>query len=102
MKFTLSWLKEHLDTTASRDEIKQALTRRCLEGEGITDPAQSLKGFGGGDGGEQRAQARERSAAAERGAGRDRRQEVLQFRIKPIVRRLGRKWRCASRTEAGE
>ena len=27
MKFTLSWLKEHLDTTASVDEIAETLTR---------------------------------------------------------------------------
>ncbi len=26
MKFTLSWLKDHLDTTASVDEIAEALT----------------------------------------------------------------------------
>ncbi|MCA0305312.1 MAG: phenylalanine--tRNA ligase subunit beta [Proteobacteria bacterium] len=45
MKFTLSWLKEHIDTTASLDEIKQALTMLGLEVEGITDPAQALKGF---------------------------------------------------------
>ncbi len=45
MKFTLSWLKEHLDTTASLDEIKQALTMLGLEVEGVTDPAQALKGF---------------------------------------------------------
>ena len=28
MKFTLSWLKEHLDTTASLDEILDGLDRR--------------------------------------------------------------------------
>ena len=31
MKFTLSWLKEHLDTTASLDEITEALTGRRSE-----------------------------------------------------------------------
>ena len=31
MKFTLSWLKEHLDTTASVDEITYALTDLGLE-----------------------------------------------------------------------
>ena len=31
MKFTLSWLKEHLDTTASLDEITYALTDLGLE-----------------------------------------------------------------------
>lgn len=45
MKFTLSWLKEHLDTTASLAEIRDALTMLGLEVEGITNPAESLKGF---------------------------------------------------------
>ena len=33
MKFTLSWLKEHLDTTAGVDEISETLTRIGLEVE---------------------------------------------------------------------
>ncbi|GEP61468.1 phenylalanine--tRNA ligase subunit beta [Reyranella soli] len=45
MKFTLSWLKEHLDTTASLGEIRDGLTMLGLEVEGITDPAEALKGF---------------------------------------------------------
>ncbi|WP_238366033.1 phenylalanine--tRNA ligase subunit beta [Mesobacterium pallidum] len=45
MKFTLSWLKEHLDTTASVDEITEALTDLGLEVEGVEDPAARLKGF---------------------------------------------------------
>ena len=45
MKFTLSWLKEHLDTTATLAEIRDALTMLGLEVEGITNPAESLKGF---------------------------------------------------------
>ncbi|MEF9600786.1 phenylalanine--tRNA ligase subunit beta [Paracoccus sp. PXZ] len=45
MKFTLSWLKEHLDTTASLDEITEALTDLGLEVEGVTDPAAKLKAF---------------------------------------------------------
>ncbi|WP_134678507.1 phenylalanine--tRNA ligase subunit beta [Paracoccus ravus] len=45
MKFTLSWLKEHLDTTASIDEIAEALTDLGLEVEGIVDPASKLKSF---------------------------------------------------------
>ena len=44
MKFTLSWLKEHLDTTASLDQVKQALTMLGLEVEGVTDPAKALRG----------------------------------------------------------
>ncbi|HEX9325312.1 MAG TPA: phenylalanine--tRNA ligase subunit beta, partial [Reyranella sp.] len=45
MKFTLSWLKEHLDTTASLGEIRDTLTMLGLEVEGITNPAETLKGF---------------------------------------------------------
>lgn len=42
MKFTLSWLKDHLDTKASLDEIVDALTRVGLEVEGVEDPAKIL------------------------------------------------------------
>ena len=35
MKFTLSWLKDHLETTAALDEILVALTRIGLEVEGV-------------------------------------------------------------------
>jgi phenylalanyl-tRNA synthetase beta chain len=45
MKFTLSWLKEHLDTTAPLQEISQKLTAIGLEVEGIDDPAATFKGF---------------------------------------------------------
>ena len=38
MKFTLSWLKEHLDTHASLDDIVEGLTRIGLEVEGVEDP----------------------------------------------------------------
>lgn len=42
MKFTLSWLKDYLDTSASLDEIVEALTRVGLEVEGVDDPAKLL------------------------------------------------------------
>lgn len=45
MKFTLDWLKEHLDTTASADEIGKALTMVGLEVEEIVDPAEKLRPF---------------------------------------------------------
>lgn len=45
MKFTLSWLKEHLDTTASVDEIADTLTKIGLEVEEVINPARSLGGF---------------------------------------------------------
>ena len=42
MKFTLGWLKVHLDTTASLDEIVDALTRVGLEVEGVDNPGETL------------------------------------------------------------
>ena len=45
MKFTLAWLKEHLDTDASLDEVVEALTRVGLEVEGVENPAEKLAGF---------------------------------------------------------
>lgn len=45
MKFTLSWLKEHLDTTAGVDEIAETLTRIGLEVEEVINPATKLNGF---------------------------------------------------------
>ncbi|MFW2589302.1 phenylalanine--tRNA ligase subunit beta [Sagittula sp. SSi028] len=45
MKFTLSWLKDHLDTTASVDEIAEALTDLGLEVEEVVNPADKLKTF---------------------------------------------------------
>lgn len=45
MKFTLSWLKTHLDTAASLDEIAKALTEVGLELEGIEDRAKALAPF---------------------------------------------------------
>ncbi|WP_171239934.1 phenylalanine--tRNA ligase subunit beta [Ruegeria sp. HKCCA5491] len=45
MKFTLSWLKDHLDTDASVDEIAEALTDLGLEVEEIVNPADRLAGF---------------------------------------------------------
>lgn len=45
MKFTLSWLKDHLDTQATVDEIAETLTDLGLEVEGVFDPAARLAGF---------------------------------------------------------
>src|SRR3546814_3549535 len=45
MKFTLSWLKEHLDTNAALDEIVEALTRVGLEVEGVDNPGEKLAAF---------------------------------------------------------
>jgi phenylalanyl-tRNA synthetase beta chain len=45
MKFTLGWLKDHLETTASLDEIVEALTRVGLEVEGVENPAEKLGAF---------------------------------------------------------
>jgi phenylalanyl-tRNA synthetase beta chain len=45
MKFTLSWLKEHLNTNASVAEVVDAMTMAGLEVEGVEDPASKLAKF---------------------------------------------------------
>jgi len=45
MKFTLSWLKDHLDTKASLDDIAAKLSAIGLEVESIEDPAAKLGAF---------------------------------------------------------
>ncbi len=45
MKFTLSWLKDHLETTASVAEIAEALTDLGLEVEEISNPGERLADF---------------------------------------------------------
>ncbi|AIT07851.1 phenylalanyl-tRNA synthetase subunit beta [Sphingomonas taxi] len=45
MKFTLSWLREHLDTDATLDAIVDTLTRIGLEVEGVHNPGDALKAF---------------------------------------------------------
>ena len=45
MKFSLSWLKAHLDSDASLSEITEKLTAIGLEIEGVENPADALKPF---------------------------------------------------------
>jgi phenylalanyl-tRNA synthetase beta chain len=45
MKFTLSWLLDHLDTSASLAEIVRTLTRVGLEVERVDDPSRKYDGF---------------------------------------------------------
>lgn len=45
MKFTLSWLKSHIETTATLDEITETLTDLGLEVEGVEDRAGRLADF---------------------------------------------------------
>lgn len=45
MKFTLAWLKDHLETTASLDEISATLTAIGLEVEQVVDMGDKLKDF---------------------------------------------------------
>ncbi|KQM20271.1 phenylalanine--tRNA ligase subunit beta [Novosphingobium sp. Leaf2] len=45
MKFSLSWLKQYLDTDATIDDVAATLNRIGLEVEGIEDPAAKLDGF---------------------------------------------------------
>ncbi|MCG8441664.1 MAG: phenylalanine--tRNA ligase subunit beta [Caulobacterales bacterium] len=45
MKFTISWLKEHLDTDASLEALVEAMTMAGLEVEEVDDPASRLAPF---------------------------------------------------------
>ena len=45
MKFTLSWLKDHLKTKATVDEIASKLSAIGLEVESVDNPAESLGAF---------------------------------------------------------
>ncbi|MDP9102989.1 MAG: hypothetical protein M3N05_03155, partial [Pseudomonadota bacterium] len=45
MKFTLSWLKYHLATEATADQIAEAMTMAGLEVEHVTDAAAKLRAF---------------------------------------------------------
>lgn len=45
MKFTVSWLKDHLDTDADLDTILETLTAIGLEVEGVENPAELYKAF---------------------------------------------------------
>ena len=45
MKFTLAWLKEHLDTEASLEAICEKLTMIGLEVDGVTDRGPALAAF---------------------------------------------------------
>ena len=45
MKFTLSWLKEHLETDATINEVVEAMTLAGLEVEEVENPAEKLAAF---------------------------------------------------------
>lgn len=45
MKFSLEWLKQHLETDASAHEIAEKLTAIGLEVEGVSNPAEALASF---------------------------------------------------------
>jgi phenylalanyl-tRNA synthetase beta chain len=45
MKFTLGWLREHLETEASADAIADKLTNIGLEVEEVSNPAEALAAF---------------------------------------------------------
>lgn len=45
MKFSLTWLKDYLETTATVAEICDALNAIGLEVEGVEDPSEKLAGF---------------------------------------------------------
>src|SRR5437870_3396516 len=45
MKFSLTWLKDHLETNASGQEIADKLTAIGLEVEELSNPAEALAPF---------------------------------------------------------
>jgi len=45
MKFTLSWLKEHLETDATINDVVEAMTLAGLEVEDVINPAEDLAAF---------------------------------------------------------
>ena len=45
MKFTLSWLRDHLETSASIGEVAEAMTMAGLEVEHVEDPGSKLSAF---------------------------------------------------------
>jgi phenylalanyl-tRNA synthetase beta chain len=45
MKFSLSWLKSHLETDATIEQVADCLNRIGLEVEGIANPADALRAF---------------------------------------------------------
>ena len=45
MKFTLSWLRDHLDTDATVQQVVDAMTMAGLEVEHVDDPATKLAAF---------------------------------------------------------
>jgi len=45
MKFTLSWLRDHLETSATIAEVAQAMTMAGLEVESVDDPGAKLAAF---------------------------------------------------------
>ncbi len=45
MKFSVTWLKDHLETDATLSEITDCLNAIGLEVEGVEDPAERLAGF---------------------------------------------------------
>ena len=45
MKFSFDWLREHLDTDASAEQIAHRLTNLGLEVEGLSNPAEALAPF---------------------------------------------------------
>src|SRR5581483_6880807 len=45
MKFSLEWLRQHLETDASAQEIADKLTAIGLEVEGVSNPAEALAPF---------------------------------------------------------
>ena len=52
MKFTLTWLKDQLDTDVPVEQLADKLSAMGLEVESVDDPGKALAPFSGGPEGE--------------------------------------------------
>ena len=97
MKFTLSWLKEHLDTDAPLDEIVDKLTMIGLEVESVEDKAQGARAVHHRARDLGRAASERRPAARLHGRYRRRRSGAGRLRRAQRAHRHDRRVRAARR-----
>ena len=94
MKFTLSWLKKHLETEATLDEILYALTDLGLEVEEVSNPADKLKSFTLAK--VQSAEQASRCGSSARVPSGNQRGSASRSSVAHPTRARGSPWFCAS------
>ena len=95
MKFSLTWLKEHLETDADAASVADTLTAIGLEVEGVHNPAEALAPFASCQGAHRRAPSAGRQATGADGRYRLRRRASGRLRGAQCPRRHGRRVRRA-------